>query len=168
LIKIIVIVVVALILIPVVIAVAWFVFAGLFTTTEEQRTTVNMASPEVFHRSIAGDSYWDVTIAVNRVTPRDSDVPWTDLRIVVKATDGHVLNLETRPQINDPSRYDDGSDGSVDVEFWYVEITQGDTDLSTADTIRMTGLSSDYEGALVQLNLSDELIGSIVLPTNFP
>ena len=128
---------------------------------------MNLASPVVNTRDIGEEVYYDAVLNVNRVTPRDSDVPFIEIGIVVRAADGSVLIPMTWPEPHDVDRYDDGSDGRVDVEAWYVSVASRN-DLMPGDAFLLTGMTTAYEGATVMILMEGEQIGSIVLPTNFP
>jgi hypothetical protein len=91
---------------------------------------------------------------------------YTDIRVIVKASDGSVLIPATKPLANNPSNYDDGSDGSVDVQVWYVSITFGSI-MFAGDSFILTGMTDAYEGAMVQIMHKDRQIGSTTLPTDF-
>ena len=129
-------------------------------------TTVNIASPSVNGRDVGGTFHWDAILNINKITPKDERIGWNQLRIVVKSADGSVLNPHT-PLDQDLGIYDDDLDGSVDVEFWFIETT-GDGFMSAGDAIKITGMTRAYEGATIELTVQGERVGSIVLPTVFP
>ena len=165
---IIVLVVVLVIAVPFVAAVGWLAISGAVTSTEEQRLTVNLATPSVTHRLISDQHHWDTVLNINKVTPRDEDVLWTDISVAIKSSDGGILlpNTPISPDIG--GVYDDGFDGSVDVEVWFIEITTGDNRLSTGDAIKITGMTADFEGGFIQILRSGRIIGDSFLPTDFP
>jgi hypothetical protein len=162
---IIVVVVIVLIAIPIVLAIMWL---GILTDVIEEETekvTINLASPVVTTRPIMDVTYWDADLNINKVTPDLALVSYEDIRIIVKASDGSVLIPATEPLPDDSSDYDDGSDGTVDVEVWYESYT---IIMVAGDSFILTGMTDAYEGATVQIMHKDRLIGSTTLPTNFP
>jgi hypothetical protein len=156
------------IIIILVVAIAAVYFWGPdYDDTGYEHTKVNIAFPDVNSRDVGGSVHWDATLNINKVTPKDERIRWNQLRVVVKGADGSVLNPHSSMD-QDWGIYDDGSDGSVDVEFWFVETTTGDTFLSAGDAVRLTGLTEAYEGAHVELHVAGERVASITLPTDFP
>ncbi len=129
--------------------------------------TLNFAAPTVVVRFDGTMSHRDATIEVNRVTPRDAHVMWRDVRVEVHDTQGGLLMNAVPVHPDDPSAYDDISDGTLDTEFWFVE-AGGNSQVDAADAVRITAMPALYQGATVRIYERGELIGSVVLPTAFP
>lgn len=154
-------------------AVLWLMVSGMITDTDEQKTTVNIASPNIQSAvndgpdNTAGnaddETIYDAVLNINKITPKDDKVNWLDLRIIIKGAGGSVLNSESVPVAD--AAYDRSTDPQP-IEFWYVE-TGGDLKMSAGDAIKITGMSSVYEGATVIFKKSGEQIGSITLATDF-
>jgi hypothetical protein len=165
---IVVVVVIVLIAIPLVLAIMWL---GILTDVIEEETekvTIQMASPSLTQRMITDQVHWDADLEINKVTPDLALVTYSDIRVIVKDSSGSVLIPSTKPLADDPDDYDDGSDGTVDVQVWYDSITST-TIMFEGDSFYLTGLTdTDYEGALVEIWHNDRRIGSTTLPTNFP
>ncbi len=162
---IVVVVVIVLIAIPVILAIMWL---GVFVSVIEEETekvTFNMASPDVTERMIADQTYFDAELEINKVIPDLAIVTYTELRVIVKASDGSVLIQSTKPTLDDPSDYDDGLDGTVDVQVWYDSLTSGIITVA-GDSFKLTGMTDDYEGATVQITRDGRIVGSVVLPTD--
>ncbi len=164
---IIVLVVVLLIAVPFVAVMGWLAISGAVTSTVEQRLTVQLSSPSVTQRTISDQAYWDTVLNINMVTPRNEDVLWAEVFVVLHSHDGGIL-LPSTLVSPDIGVYDDGSDGAVDVEVWFIEITTGDNRLSAGDAIKITGMTVEFEGGFVQILRSGRVIGDTLLPTNFP
>ncbi len=163
-----VLIVVLVIAIPAIFAVMWLGFSGMVVEPEEEeRVTVNLASPELDQRTIGEEVHWDAELDVNKITPRHSVVAYEDVRVFIKSADGRVLLPSKRPLPDSPGDYDDGSTGPVKVQVWYQSII--DTGFMTeTDTIKLTGFTTEYEGAHIEITLDGERIASTVLPTDFP
>lgn len=161
-------VVVVLIAIPAVIALMWLGISGVVTEQEPHNLVLNLGSPTVTQRQIADEAYWDADYTIFRMTPRGELVEWSDVRIVIKANDGHLLDAETGPLPDDPDAYDDGADGSVNVQFWYETTIIDNHLMMEGDTLRITGMTYEYEGAYVEVFYRGHQIGDSVLPTDFP
>jgi len=154
-------------------AVLWLMVSGMISTGNESKTTVNIASPNVQQQTRGAPVYtcWDVTLNINKITPSDVKVLWSELKITVKSSTGSILKQQTTPLAD--AAY---STVAGTVEFWYVETTLGDTKMSAGDAIKITGMGNgvlpvvgnSYEGALVEISKGGQLIGSSNLPTNFP
>jgi hypothetical protein len=162
-----VIIVVLVLVVPAILAIAWMMIAGMVVDEDPGMTTITIASPMVDSRTIGEETYWDVTLNINKITPRDENVPWEDVRVIVKSAAGSVLLTATRPSWDDPAEYDDGSDGSVDVEVWYVCVDSG-PNMRPGDALKVTGMTLEYEGAYIEISRGGERIGAMTLPTNFP
>ncbi len=156
------------IVVMVMILTTFFWFVGVGSEPENPvRVTVNIAVPDVQMRPIDGIDHWDALLNINKITPRDENVRWSTVAIVVISATGSTLDGPIAMRQDWGGPYDDYSDGWVTVEFWFVETT-GDVRMSASDGIRMTGLSRDYEGATIRLLRAGDTIGVIMLPLNFP
>lgn len=163
----IVLIVVLVIAIPAIFAILWLGISGIIVEPDDQMVTVNLATPKLDQRIIGEEVHWDAELDVNKITPRHSVVAYEDVRVYIKSADGTVLLTSTRPLPDSPGDYDDGSSGSVKVQVWYQSII--DTGFMTeTDTIILTGLTTEYEGAHVEMTLDGVRIASTVLPTDFP
>ena len=151
-------------------AVLWLMVSGMISTDESDKTTVNLASPSVQSLDVTErtTACWDVTLNVNKITPKDDKVKWSELRIVVKGADGSVLNQATTPAANTGAYTGDDLSTAVAVQFWYVEVTAGDLKMDAGDGVKITGMTDIYEGASVEWTKGGERIASATLPTNFP
>ncbi len=164
---IVVVVVILVISAPFLVAMGWLFISGAVTSTEEQRLTVQLSSPSVTQRTISDQASWDTVLNINMVTPRDEDVLWAEVFVVLHSHDGGIL-LPSTLVSPDIGVNDDGSDGAVDVEVWFIEITTGDNRLSAGDAIKITGMTAEFEGGFVQILRSGRIIGDSLLPTDFP
>ena len=158
------IVVILVIFVPVVIAI--FFFSSALVSTDDERLTVNLASPSVSQRMISGEPYWDAVLNINKVTPRDEDVPWLSISVVIKSNNGGLLLSNTPVSLDIEGGYDGTSDGIVFVEVWFVAINP--KRLSAGDAIKITGMTQNFEGGLVQILQKGRIIGDTQLPTDFP
>ena len=159
-------------------AVLWLMVSGMITDTDEQKTTVNIASPDVQSAASTGPNgvidgggddglVYDGVLNVNKITPKDDKVNWADVRILVKSSTGSVLQAETTLTDDATAVYDrDDSAGAPVVGFHYVE-TGSDVKMSAGDAIKISSMTATYEGAQVILKKAGEQIGSITLPTDF-
>jgi len=147
-------------------AVLWLMVSGMIGGQEEQKITVNLGSPstpEKFNRGAT--DVWDTSMNVNRITPKDQKVLWTELKILIKSSTGSLLLTSTAPTADNPAAYSVATPPLVQV--WYVEMG-ANTKLDAGDTIKITGMSTLYEGATVEMTKAGNLIASASLPTNFP
>jgi hypothetical protein len=153
--------------IPALLTVTWFALSGGFEDgAAVEMTTVNLATPLIEARTIGEEFYYDAKLNINKITPRDEDVPWEGVSVTVKSSAGSVLLTDTRPSWNDPTEYDDASDGSVDVQVWYL-CTDAGPNMREGDALKLTGMTLDYEGGHIEVSLRGERIASGVLPTDF-
>lgn len=123
---------------------------------------INLIAPSLTPRNDGTGEVHDASISVNKVTPRDSVVKWSDVKVTIKSADGAVLLPLTAV------REDTGTYGSA-VEVWYSD-TAGKRDrIDAGDSILVTGMeASMYEGSYVIMFLGDKQIGDSVMPTDFP
>ena len=152
-------------------AVLWLMVSGMISTGNESKTTVNLASPNVQQVTRGVTVVWDVTMNINKITPSDVKILWSELKITVKSAAGSILLSQNAV----PIPLDGSAAYSVAVppvvERWYVEtvtLPSLDTKMSAGDSIKITGMPTTFEGALVQISKGGQLIGSANLPTNFP
>ena len=165
--KIAIILIVAFFLVIVAPTVLYLIVVNLGPDYDEPRITINMAMPEPIQRQIGGTSHWDVTSRVNMVSPSGTKLLWSEVRIIVKSSMGALLIPATLPSPDAPASYDDASDGTVDVEAWFIDV-DGDGNLEAGDTLKLTGIGASYEGAVVEMVKAGARIASLTLPTDFP
>jgi hypothetical protein len=83
---------------------------------------------------------------INKITPKDEKVSWTEVKIIIKGADGSIKVTA------DVLTADPGAGGYVSpgaIEYWYVEAT-ADTKMSAGDGIKVTGMDASYEGATIE------------------
>ena len=150
----------------VVFLIAFYFFALTQMSDPVPPARIELMNPTVEQRSIDGQIRWDTIIHISRLVPDDARFLWTEILIVIRSSDGDVLNIQTRPQ-EDIGRYDDATDGTIDVEFWFIKVFWVDH-LRAGDVIKITGMNSTYEGAIIEVVYQRYRIDHITLPTNFP
>ena len=143
-----------------------FVIAPVQEVGPPERLVIGMASPTVEQRSIDGQVRWDTILNINWMSPEDARPSWADVRVIVKSSDGMVLESQRAPE-EDLGFYDDGADGTIDVELWFIERGSRDSVIAVGDAIRITGMTEEYQEATVEIVYAGERIGVIGLPWNF-
>lgn len=143
----------------------WAAIVILMDDGDYIHTTVNIAPPQVSTRDVDGVVYHEAVLNINKITPRDDRIVWSDLNIVVRTADGTLLLAPTVPRPDDTFLAYMGSE--IDVHLWYVE-TGGNNRMDAGDALRITGMTLEFQGATIELFVSGDSIGSTVLPTNFP
>jgi len=143
-------------------AVLWLMVSGMIGGQEEQKITVNLGSPSTPEKFTRTTACWDTSMNINRITPKDQKVLWSELKILIKGSTGSLLLTATSPGA-DTGVY---ADPAV-IQVWYVE-TGANTKMDAGDSIKITGMTTAYEGATVELTKAGNLIASATLPTNFP
>lgn len=130
-------------------------------------TVVVLGTPQVAQRQVGNVTVWDATLPVELVTPRDQEVYWDDLVIVIESREGRALLSEQIVGLDGTSPYDDASDGWLDVELWSVE---GPVDgvMGPGEALKITGMDEGYQGATLSMRLGTTVIASVDLPRNFP
>jgi len=138
--------------------------ASLLPTTfpEDAKLTVNLGNPTTPEKHTRTTACWDISMNINRITPNDQKVLWTELKILIKGSTGSLLLISTTPTA-DTGVY---ADPAV-IQVWYIE-TGANTRMDAGDAIKITGMTTAYEGATVELTKAGNLIASATLPTNFP
>jgi hypothetical protein len=153
-------------------AVLWLMVSGMISTGNESKTTMNLASPAMTQQSRGAplQACWDTTLNINKLTPSDVKVLWSELKISVKSVSGSVLYSQNSPAVDTGVYAND-----FVVRTWYVE-TGANTQLNAGDAIKITSMGNgvsplglaDYQGALIEFYKGGQLIGAANLPTNFP
>jgi FlaG/FlaF family flagellin (archaellin) len=142
-------------------AILWLMVSEMTAVDQDVNTTINLAYPQVSQK-LDNTTRWNVRIDINKITPDDVRVLWTEVKVIVKDYSGSVLDPAT------DVASDTGGPYSNSTSFWYVETTTGDIDVGAGDGILITGIDSSYEAATVELVKAGERIASMTLPTNFP
>ena len=153
-------------------AVLWLMVSGMIQDPEDEKLTIQLSSPKVsqYERPVAVPPalptyVWDAVLNINKMTPKDEKVKWSEVRIAIKGSDGSILKQSEAPLEDGSATYDVAGI----VEFWYVDITLNDVKVGAGDSIKITGMSDTlYEGATVQLLKGGKIIGTTTLPTDFP
>ncbi len=127
-----------------------------------QYVTLNESVKDV--RTIGNKSRVDLSYQISKIGLKDEPIFWDDVKFIFKAYSGSVLNPATNISPDDPGRYDDASDGVIEVEGWYIE-NQGSADtLDEGDMIKITGISSNYERAVLEITVQGDRICHATLP----
>lgn len=127
---------------------------------EDEKVTFNMTMTTTAPRDTGVTTVWDATADIQKITPSGSNVPWTDVSIVVKdATGSVVLPLTTVKE--------DTDDYGSGVEVWYLDGTGGRDRADEGDAIKVSGLTMDHEGGQISIFFKDDRVGTMNLPTDF-
>lgn len=122
-------------------------------------TSVSFASPVITNRTVDDGIRWDATMRVIKVAPKDELHPWSRVHVTVVGLEGDVLKRDLKFRPYDESNVDDGSDGTVDVQLWYIDDQEHPGRLSYDDQIIITGMTREYDGCIVRLNVEDNYGG---------
>lgn len=123
--------------------------------------------PEVEMRTIEGTDYYDVVAVPRRSYDRIVKVLWSELRIEIVSKDGDLLLPGALSRPDDPTSYDNGTDGHVDIEVWYESDHTYMTNTPNC-WIKVTGLQHEHEGAKVRLLKAGGVIGAFKVPELTP
>ena len=143
-------------------AILAYLIIGVPCSPSDGSVTVSLSLPSVSRRSTGDHICWDAVIDIDRYSPKDEKILWTEVRIVVKASDGSILDASTEVLPDAAAHADPPTP-----EFWYVDL-EGDRKLGAGDFFKITGLDASYEGAHIQITQAGSTIGSSKLPTTFP
>jgi hypothetical protein len=130
----------------------------------EETTSVELRNPVAKAKTVNGEDYWDVSVEISRITPKDERIYWHDLRVTVRSANDRMLLANALVQKDSPAEYDDGSDGWVDAQVWYVCTPPHNPYIPAGSSLQLTGLSKDFEGGEVKVSRSGEEIGSFTIP----
>lgn len=119
-------------------------------------TTAQFSSPEISNRTVGTDVRWDASLDVVKVIPTDELHPWSNILIRLSRDGEKGPYLELRPFKE--TKLDDGSDGVIDIQAWYVDDEKRPGVLSRGDQIIITGMTEDYEGCMVELHIQDNFM----------
>ena len=159
--------IIAVVAIACVIVIAALLFLTIQGTEPEPGMSVvlNFSSPSVEPQVRNGTMVWDGTLMINRRSPRESTVRWSHLSAVIRSSNGTVILASTSLDA-DPGVYDISA--PIRIEVWYNESLEAGTTADPGDAIKITGMSTDCEGAVVELVLDGQRIGMVWLPADFP
>ena len=150
-------------------SVTYITVSGMIMFEDEEKVSMNMRFPDVEgHIRGATPKYvWDVDLVITKVIPDDYKLVWNDVFINIRSADGSVLQPKSPGTPDTPAMYDNIDADGIDVEFWYVETSAGDTMVGGGDAVKVTGMDTSYEGATIQMTKAGELIASVTLQTHF-
>ena len=123
-------------------------------------TSYNFAKPLITNRTVDDGVVWDATMKVNKVTPRDELHAFSRIQITIEDTNRNVLDRNVKLRPYDETALDDGSDGTVDVQAWYIDDVEHPKKLSPGDQIIITGMTKDYEGCLIIMDIQDNYMAA--------
>lgn len=155
-----------------------FILGGLFLyywtvpdipSGGEGQISVNIASTQMESRIIDGDQYWDATFFVNKLRPKDQTISWEEIKVSVKDQAGRTLFKNLKVFRDNPSNYDNALDGRLDVETWFIKMVENPNNykIEAGDTLKITGLTSDYMRAKIVIKFNGDQISSLTLPSDF-
>ncbi len=157
-------------------AVLWLMVSGMIQDPEDEKLTLQLSSPAVTQYERPADSEdftWDAVLNINKLTPKDEKVKWSEVRIAIKDSDGSILKASSTLSADTPASYLPPTGSNDDVLFWYIDI-EDDGKVGAGDSIKITTmddgglLGNDYQGALVQILKAGKIIADTKLPTDFP
>ena len=157
-------------------AVLWLMVSGMIQDPEEEKLTLQLSSPtmtRVDERPVGGNTCWDAVININKLTPKDEKVQWSEVKISIKKADGSILNAASPVTTDIPANYAAANGATGDVLFWYIDI-QADGKVGAGDSIKITTMDdgtlagNDYQGGTVQILKAGKIIADTTLPTDFP
>jgi hypothetical protein len=128
----------------------------------EESITVNVQRPGVMEREIDNTTYYDATIRVRKISPKDQRLLLDGISVIIQSARGSILLKETPLRTDDPELYHDGLDEIVVVEAWYIN-QQDDGSLDSGDQIKITGLSNTYQSSTLQIVYKGERVGSTTI-----
>lgn len=121
-------------------------------------------------REIDGDIYWDVGFKIIDDTSPDI-ASYHEVLVVIENENGKEMFRQKPLKRDDPTQYDDASDGTVDIEVWLSPSPDDNINMNIGDWIIVTGLTKQYQGATIYFyNVDDEFgesIGRIDFPSEF-
>lgn len=123
-----------------------------------EKIVVQMSTTQTVKRDT--EDIWDTTSSINKITPKDSTVKWSDMSVVIKDFDGSVLLTKTRPS-SDTGTYGDS------IEVWYIDSAGEGNAADPGDIIKITGMDDGYEGANIEITYKGNQIASMRLTTDF-
>lgn len=128
--------------------------------------TMNLASPNIRSVDINSTTFYEAILNINKITPIDAKLHWASFTMRILSEEGSTLVPVTSLMPHTGITDTDDSDG-IDIELWYVETATGDTKASAGDAFWISGLTNDFEGAIVQVMYQGEVIGRTTLPSDF-
>lgn len=129
---------------------------------DEPPIKMSFRSPTSVEKTINNTTYWDVRVEVKDISREDGY--WPDLQVQVISSDGDPLSVPFNLMEDDPSEYDDGEGGRVNVEAWYTAGSPRANWVDRGDSVKITGLQESHGGSTIRVWRYDEVIGSFKVP----
>ncbi|MCJ2541147.1 MAG: hypothetical protein LN414_07760 [Candidatus Thermoplasmatota archaeon] len=144
------------------IACAAYLYDSLSYDPPEPKNFISFSPPVLDYREVEGINNTDVSVEVQKLTPKDDRYKWSELRISITLENGTIILKNVKPTADDPSRYSTGA--YPQIEVWYIDSFMGTDDIDPGDSIKVTGISEDLQLAVVKLRLFGRQVGSFSVP----
>ena len=107
---------------------------------------------------------WQATINVNKITPRDGKIRYSKVRVTIKSSEGTPMVELAEPLPDDPTG---NSQNEGNVQIWFLDNNHNGR-IDPGDVLRISGITTDHEGALVQIIDQTEGSGRIAADLRLP
>ena len=131
---------------------------------DEPSKTLILGYPEVDVRTVDTINYSDITVRLEKVTPNDSVIKWSELRLNIKSANGQMILPDLRANPDDPFSYYNGTNTAYSIEVWYIDSTSSSDRMNVGDSIKVTGLTGTYEFGTIDIIIAGEKSGSFTIP----
>jgi hypothetical protein len=153
----------------VVMVAGYYIIIDYETVDDDHRcmVTVNMSSPSLVRDDTNTLPTWELTSNVIKVTPKNEKIRYSKVRVTIDSWEGSLMVERAVPMPEDPTG--DSQDGGI-VQIWYSGNNKNGR-LDAGDVVRISGITTDYEGALVQFfdqtEGSGRIVADLLLPLEF-
>ena len=122
--------------------------------------TISLKQPFMESRSTGSENVWDATMDITKIFPREEEVGWVHVTVIIKDASGSVLLQDT------PVSADSGFYGSA-VEVWYVDDVGDANAADVGDAIKVTTMDQSFQGGTVLVYFRGSRAASANLPLAF-
>lgn len=131
---------------------------------DESSKNLVFGSPEVTLRPVDDVNFFDITVRLEKFTPKDSIVAWSELRVNIKKSNGELVVRDVRADPDDPFNYYNGTNPAFSIEVWYIDSISRSDRMDPGDSIKVTGLTGEHEFGRIDILVAGEKSGSFVIP----
>ncbi len=107
---------------------------------------------------------WQATINVNKITPRDGKIRYSMIRVTIKSSEGTPMVELAAPLPENPTG-NSQNDGFV--QIWFSDNNHNGR-IDPGGLLRISGITTDHEGAFVQIIDQTEGYGRVVADLRLP
>ena len=144
---------------------AWYVWQTM-DDDYHPNITVDLREPVMESFRVGSVTYWNMTIVVGMVVPKDTSIPWDEVNIAFRTHTGEPLarisKVRECDNITSPAVFEPGA-----LRAWYMDSGTASI-VGLEDVLMISGLSRSHAGTELYVYWEASLAAKETLPSSFP